>query len=139
MRQIKVAGFSLLELLVVIAILGMLATFAGPRYFAQLERSKAQIVRTQIEAMDKGVVQYRIDTGHYPPAAPGLVALFAPPPHEANWQGPYLHKYLPTDAWEHPYVYLLPGRDDREYEIISYGSDGQPGGQGDAADITNWQ
>lgn len=139
MTRSKAAGFTLLELLVVLVIIGLLASFVGPRYFAQIERSKAQIVRAQIEAMDKGVVQYRIDTGHYPPAEPGLVALFAPPPNEANWQGPYLKKYLPTDAWQRPYVYTLPGREDREYEIISYGSDGVPGGDGDAADITNWQ
>ena len=139
MTQSKLVGYTLLELLVVLVIVGLLATFAGPRYFAQIERSKRQIVRAQIEAMDKGLVQYRIDTGHYPPPELGLVTLFAPPPNEANWQGPYLKKFLPTDAWEHPYVYKLPGRDDREYEIISYGSDGVPEGKGEAADITNWQ
>lgn len=138
-RSIDRAGFTLLELLVVMIIVGLLAAFAGPRYFSKLERSKAQIARDQIDALDKGVVQYRLDTGHYPTADQGLVALFAPPPNEANWQGPYLQKYLPADTWGHAYLYKLPGSDDREYEIISYGSDGVPGGDGNAADITNWQ
>lgn len=132
-------AFTLLELLVVMVIIGLLAAFVGPMYFAQMERSKTQIVRAQIDAMDKGVVQYRIDTGHYPPPQPGLVALFAPPPNEALWRGPYLKKALPRDAWGNAYVYKLPGADDREFEIISYGGDGQPGGTGNAADIFNWQ
>jgi general secretion pathway protein G len=97
------------------------------------------MVRAQIDAMDKGVLQYRIDTGHYPPQEPGLVALFAPPPNEPNWQGPYLKKRLSPDLWHSAYVYKLPGRDHRDFEILSYGSDGQPGGEGDAADIGNWQ
>jgi len=134
--RISRAGFTLLELLVVIVIIGLLASLVGPKYFARLERTKAQIVRDQIDAIDKGVVQYRLDTGHYPAT---LVALFAPPPNEADWRGPYLQKYLPADAWGRAYVYLLPGRGEREYEIISYGSDGVPGGDNDAADITNWQ
>lgn len=133
------AGFTLLELLVVVVIVGLLAMLVGPRYFSKLERSKAQIVRAQIDSMDKGVVQYRIDNGHYPSVDLGLVALFAPPPNEPNWRGPYLKKVLPSDLWGYPYVYKAPGNDNREFEITSYGSDGQPGGTGDAADITNWQ
>ncbi|OEZ54891.1 type II secretion system major pseudopilin GspG [Duganella sp. HH105] len=134
----KRAGFTLLELLVVITIIGLLAAFVGPKYFAQLERSKAQITRAQIDAMDKGLIQYRIDTGHYPAQELGLVALFAPPPNEALWRGPYLKKILPQDGWGRAYVYKLPGSQGREFEVISYGSDGQPGGVGDAADIANW-
>ena len=139
MFPIRRAGFTLLELLVVIVIIGLLAAFVGPRYFAQLERSKAQITRAQIDAMDKGLIQYRIDTGHYPAQELGLVALFAPPPNEALWRGPYLKKALPLDGWGRAYVYKQPGTNDRDFEVISYGSDGEPGGEGDAADIANWQ
>jgi general secretion pathway protein G len=139
MTRHNIQGFTMLELLIAMTIIGLLAAFVGPRYFAQVERSKAQIARVQIDAMDKGLVQYRIDTGHYPPAQPGLVALFGPPPNEAEWKGPYLKRVLPQDPWGFAYVYKLPGSDDREFEIISYGSDGQPGGEGDAADITNWK
>ncbi len=134
----KRAGFTLLELLVVIVIIGLLAAFVGPKYFAQLERSKAQITRAQIDAFDKGLIQYRIDTGHYPAPEQGLVAMFAPPPNEALWRGPYLKKMLPADGWGRAYVYKLPGSGEREFEVISYGSDGAPGGVGDAADIANW-
>lgn len=139
MTRNKPQGFTLLELLVVLVIIGLLAAFVGPKYFAQMERSKGQIARAQIEMFDKALIQYRIDTGHYPPEQPGLVALFAPPPNEALWRGPYLKKILPQDTWGNAYVYKMPGKDGREFEVISYGSDGQPGGEGDAADLVNWQ
>jgi len=131
-------GFTLLELLVVIVIIGLLTAFVGPRYFSQIEQSKIQISRAQIDALDKGLIQYRIDTGHYPSMEQGLVALFVAPPNEALWRGPYLNKSLPQDGWGHPYVYKLPGAGGRDFEVISYGSDGQPEGTGAAADIANW-
>ncbi|MCU6501534.1 type II secretion system major pseudopilin GspG [Rugamonas sp. A1-17] len=133
------AGFTLLELLVVLIIIGLLSAFAAPRYFSQVGRSKAQITRAQIELMDKAVIQYRIDTGHYPSTEMGLPALLAAPFSEAVWLGPYLKTTtLPLDQWEHAYVYRVPGADGREFDIISYGADGQPGGTGDDADIGNW-
>ncbi|MYN40404.1 type II secretion system major pseudopilin GspG [Duganella sp. FT109W] len=132
------SGFTLLELLVVIVIIGLLAAFVGPKYFGQLEQSKAQITRAQIDALDKGLIQYRIDTGHYPSMEQGLIALFVAPANEALWRGPYLNKALPQDGWGNPYVYKLPGEGGRDFEVISYGSDGQPQGAGTAADIANW-
>jgi general secretion pathway protein G len=132
------AGFTLLELLVVIVIIGLLAAFVAPKYFGQIGRSKMQIAKAQIESFDKGLDQYRIDTGHYPTSEAGLVALFVQPANEGNWHGPYLKKGVPTDPWGNAYAYKIPGSDGREYDIVSYGADGQQGGSGEDADIANW-
>lgn len=131
-------GFTLLELLVVIVIIGLLAAFVAPKYFGQIGRSKIQIAKAQIEAFENGLDQYRIDTGHYPTTEAGLVALFVQPANEPNWHGPYLKKGIPADPWNHAYTYRAPGDEGREYEIVSFGGDGQQGGAGDDADIASW-
>lgn len=131
-------GFTLLELLVVIVIIGLLAAFVAPKYFGQIGRSKTQITKAQIESFEKGLDQYRIDTGHYPGTELGLVALFVQPANEPNWHGAYLKKGVPTDPWGNAYIFKSPGAENREYEIISYGADAQQGGAGDDADIASW-
>ena len=131
------AGFTLLELLVVVAIIGLLAGYVGPRYFSQIGKSEIQLTRAQIDALGKTLDQYRLDTGHYPSTEQGLAALFTRPANEPKWAGPYLKKAAPPDPWGRPYVYVLPG-EHGEYDLLSYGKDGQPGGTGEAADITNW-
>ena len=131
------AGFTLLELLVVVAIIGLLAGYVGPRYFSQIGKSEVQLTRAQIDALGKTLDQYRLDTGHYPSTEQGLAALFARPANEPKWGGPYLKKAVPLDPWGHAYVYILPG-EHGEYDLLSYGKDGQPGGTGEATDITNW-
>jgi general secretion pathway protein G len=130
-------GFTLLELLVVVAIIGLLAGYVGPRYFSQIGKSEIQLTRAQIDALGKTLDQYRLDTGHYPSTEQGLAALFARPANEPRWAGPYLKKAVPLDPWGRAYVYVLPG-EHGEYDLFSYGKDGQPGGTGEAADITNW-
>jgi general secretion pathway protein G len=132
-------GFTMLELLVVLAIIALLAAFVGPKYFAQIGKSKGQIARAQIDLFDKAVVQYRIDVGSYPTQEQGLVALVAPPKGEGLWRGPYLKKAVPLDPWERAYSYKIPGSDGREFEIVSFGGDGVSGGGGEDADVSNWQ
>ena len=131
------AGFTLLELLVVMVIIGVLASYVGPRYFSQVGKSEIKATRAQIDALEKALDQYRLDTGHYPPMDQGLNALFIRPPNEAKWDGPYLKKTVPNDPWGNPYVYRIPGQHG-EYDLMSYGKDGQPGGTGEASDIGNW-
>ena len=131
------AGFTLLELLVVIVIIGLLAAYVGPKYFAQLGKSEVTVARAQIEAFEKSLDTYRLDVGRYPATEEGLNALMTAPPTAAGkWNGPYLKKGVPLDPWGHPYQYRAPGAKG-DYEIVSLGKDGQPGGTGDAADISS--
>lgn len=130
-------GFTLLELLVVMVIIGLLASYVGPRYFAQVGKSQVKTARAQIVALEKALDQYRLDTGHYPTTEQGLAALITKPNNEKQWAGPYLTKNVPPDPWGNPFVYKQPG-DHGEFDLSSYGSDGQQGGDGEAADVVNW-
>ena len=134
---VKKTGFTLLELLVVIVIIGLLAGYVAPRYFAQVGKSEIKVVQAQIDGLGKALDQYRLDTGHYPTTEQGLAALMAPPSNEAKWDGPYLKKAVPPDPWGKPYNYRFPG-DHGDYDIYSYGKDGQPGGSKENADINSW-
>ena len=133
----RVAGFTLLELLVVMVIIGMLASFVAPKFFAQIGKSQTKTARAQIDALEKSLDQYRLDTGHYPTTEQGLAALNERPAGEAKCSGPYLKKSVPMDPWSHAYIYKNPG-EHSEYDLLSYGKDGQPGGTDEAEDITNW-
>ncbi|HEX8988648.1 MAG TPA: type II secretion system major pseudopilin GspG [Rhodocyclaceae bacterium] len=130
-------GFTLLELLVVVAIIGLLAGYVGPKYFGQIGKAEVKEARAQIDALEKALDAYRLDTGHYPTTEQGLNALMTQPPGTQGWGGPYLKKGVPMDPWGHPYQYKSPG-DHGEYDVWSYGKDGAPGGTGENADITNW-
>jgi general secretion pathway protein G len=130
-------GFTLLELLVVMVILGLLAGYVAPQYFGQVGKSEAKVARAQIDALEKALDQYRLDTGHFPAAEQGLVALVTRPQDEPRWDGPYLKKNLPMDPWGRPYVYRYPG-EHGEYDVYSYGKDGQAGGDHESRDLTNW-
>jgi general secretion pathway protein G len=130
-------AFTLLELLVVVVIIGLLAGLVAPRYFDQVGKSNIKVAKAQIDALEKALDQYRLDVGAYPTSEQGLQALFTRPGTLAKWQGPYLKKAVPLDPWSHPYRYKSPG-DHAEYDVYSYGADGQPGGSGENADVTSW-
>ena len=130
-------GFTLLELLVVIVIIGLLAAYVGPKYFAQLGKSEVTVAKAQIEAFEKSLDTYRLDVGRYPTTEEGLAALLvAPPAAGTRWNGPYLKKAVPLDPWGHVYQYRAPGSKG-EYDIVSMGKDGQPGGSTENADISS--
>lgn len=130
-------GFTLLELLVVMVIIGLLASYVAPRYFAQVGKSEIKTAMAQMNALGKALDQYRLDTGHYPTTEQGLIALVTHPANEPRWDGPYLKKDVPPDPWGHAYVYKQPG-DHSDYDLLSYGMDGEPGGSGKSADIVSW-
>lgn len=133
----KNAGFTLLELLVVMVIIGLLAGYVGPKYFSQIGKSEVKATRAQIDSFGKAIDQFRLDVGRYPSTEEGLKSLITRPSNLTKWDGAYLSKNVPLDPWGNPYIYKSPG-EHAEYDLISYGKDGQPGGEGETADITNW-
>jgi general secretion pathway protein G len=130
-------GFTLLELLVVIVIIGLLAGLVAPRFFDQVSKSNTKIARAQIDSLEKALDQYRLDVGAYPTTEQGLDALNAKPQNLEKWAGPYLKKAVPPDPWGQRYLYKAPG-DHGDYDLSSLGSDAQPGGSGEAVDVTSW-
>jgi len=135
--RLRQLGFTLLELLVVVAIIGILVGYVAPRYFSQLGKSEVTAARAQIDGLEKALDTYRLDTGHYPSTEQGLAALVTKPGNERKWGGPYLRKDVPLDPWGNPYQYKSPSAHG-DYEILSYGKDGQPGGSGTDADVTSY-
>ena len=131
-------GFTLLELLVVMVIIGLLASYVGPKYFAQIGKSEATLAKAQIDGLSKALDTFRLDMGRYPSNDEGLAALLEPPAGGAGkWNGPYLtKKAVPADPWGRAYIYRMPGSRGA-FDLLSLGRDGQPGGSGDAADIAN--
>lgn len=130
-------GFTLLELLVVVAVLGLLAAFVAPRYFGQLTKSEESIARAQIKSITDAIDAFRIDEGRFPTAEEGLKVLLQAPGSDPRWRGPYLRKSLPLDPWGHAYVYKPPASGSEDFQVVSFGRDGKPGGEGMDADIRN--
>jgi general secretion pathway protein G len=128
-------GFTLLELLVVVLIIGLLTGIVAPRFLGQVSRSEVTTARAQLDALDKALQAYRLDTGRFPSAAQGLKALGVQPTDEPRWRGPYLQGEVPTDPWGTAYVYRHPGSQGREYDLLSLGKDRAVGGTGDNADL----
>ncbi len=129
-------GFTLLELLVVMVIIGLLAGLVAPKYFDQVGKSNTKIAQAQIASLEKALDQYRLDVGAYPTTEAGLNALTVKPQDVERWQGPYLKRAAPLDPWGKPYLYKAPG-EHGDYDLSSLGADGQPGGTGEAADVTS--
>lgn len=118
-------------------IIGLLASIVAPQYFAQIGKSNTKVARAQIEALGQALDQYRIDVGQYPSTEQGLAALRVQPANLPKWKGPYLKRDLSGDPWGNAYQYKMPGQHG-EYDLLSLGADGQPGGQDEAADVTSW-
>lgn len=136
-------GFTLIEILVVIAVLSVLAALVAPNVFRHLGTAKDAAARSQMEMLGAALDAYRLDNGRYPTTAQGLEALWREPtiePRPNNWRGPYLRRSVPLDPWGNPYVYISPGEaNPNGYDLLSYGADGQPGGEGEDADILSWE
>ncbi len=132
------AGFTLIELLVVLAILGLLAAVVGPQVLKYLGSSRTQTAKVQIQNVTASLELYRLDVGRYPSPEDGLAALVASPKAVAGWNGPYLRRAEALrDPWGAPYLYRAPG-EHGEVDVYSLGSDGAPGGTGEAQDVGNW-
>lgn len=131
-------GFTLVEILVVITIIGLIMALVGPRVLNYLGESKVKTAKIQIQSFASALELFYLDTGRYPSSVEGLGALMQPVGRVPAWNGPYLKGgNVPLDPWGKAYVYRSPG-EHGVYDLVSFGSDGQEGGSGTAADITNW-
>jgi len=125
-------------MLVVITIIALIVGLVGPRVLNYLTESKIKAARIQIESFGSALDLYYLDIGRDPTTAEGLAALVQRPGNASLWNGPYLRGgALPNDPWGRAYLYRSPGQAQAAYDLISFGSDGQEGGAGAAADITN--
>jgi general secretion pathway protein G len=136
-------GFTLIEIMVVIVILGILATLIIPRFMGREEEARRTMARVQMESMETALKLYKLDNGAYPSTEQGLQALIEPPTIgrvPRKWrEGGYLEKSrVPKDPWDNDYIYLSPGVHG-DFDLISYGADGEPGGEGNNKDINNWE
>jgi len=139
MKNDRQAGFTLVELLVVLAIIGLLAGLVGPKVLNQLGGAKSDTASVQIRDFEQALEIYMLDTGEFPSTEQGLEALVQNPGNVAGWNGPYLRRNeIPQDPWKRDYQYQYPG-EKADFDILSYGADGKPGGEGDNADVGNWQ
>jgi general secretion pathway protein G len=129
-------GFTLVEMLVVITIIGLIMGLIGPRVLNYLSESKVKAAKIQLQSFGSALDLFYLDAGRFPSTAEGLTALVRRTPGVAAWNGPYLKGgNVPNDPWNNPYLYRSPG-ERSPYEIVSYGSDGQEGGTGIAADLS---
>jgi general secretion pathway protein G len=136
-------GFTLIEIMVVVAVLSILAALVAPNIFGHLGTARDAAARSQMELIAPALDAYRLDNGSYPTTAQGLQALRTAPtiePRPGNWRGPYLRREVPMDPWDSPYVFVSPGEANPEgYDLLSYGADRQPGGEGENADVRSWE
>ncbi len=133
------SGFTFLEMMIVVAIIGLLAAIIAPAMIKKYGKSKREVARVQIENFKTALESFKMDMGRYPTKQEGLKALVEPTEDAENWDGPYLgKKKLPKDPWKREYTYNNPGEHD-VYDIISYGADGQEGGDGEDTDIVSWE
>ncbi len=142
-KRLNVHGFTLIELMVVIVILGILAGLIIPRIMGRPEEARRMKARVQMESVETALRLYKLDNGVYPSTEQGLQALVEAPATgelpRAWRKGGYLEKgKVPKDPWGHEYVYLSPGLHD-DFDLVSYGADGQPGGEDQNKDVNSWE
>jgi general secretion pathway protein G len=137
-RRRSEGGFTLIEILVVITIIALIMSLVGPRVLNYLGESKVKAAKIQIQSFGSALDLFNLDTGRYPTTGEGLTALVQSPGTIPAWNGPYLKGgVVPNDPWGKAFVYRSPG-EHGPYDIMSYGSDGQEGGTGTAADVVSW-
>jgi len=125
-------NFTLIEVVIVIVILVTLASIATPMYLNYIKSANVGAAKTQVKLLVDAVNGYKLENHEYPESLEVLT-------EKHDDKGPYLQGTLPKDPWGHDYVYNTPGEDGRDFDISSYGADGEPGGEGENADINSWE
>jgi general secretion pathway protein G len=138
-RLRKQAGITLIEMLVVVTIIALFAGLVLLPMMRKVDTAKRTAARAQINGFMTALGTYKLDTGTYPNTEQGLKALREKPEGVTGWEGPYLQKEVPKDPWKNDYVYKFPGDHGDEPDVVSYGLDGKPGGEGNDADIVSWK
>ena len=137
----KRRGFTLIEIMVVVVIIGLLSALVGPRLIGQSEEAKVKTTRTQIAQLEQVLGLFHLDNGFYPTTEQGLAAIVTrptTPPEPLNYKKNGYMKKVPKDSWSREFVYECPGRHG-DFDRLSYGADGQEGGEDSKADLTNWE
>jgi general secretion pathway protein G len=138
--QARGRGFTLIEIMVVVFIIGLLAAFIVPEVISKVDEARVAKAKQDIQSLETALTMFRLDNSKYPTTEQGLQALTAQPtdPTIKHWRpGGYL-QHVSKDPWGNDYQYAYPGAHGKEYDLFSYGADGQPGGDGINADIGNW-
>ena len=136
-KLLKRNAFTLIEVVVVIVILVMLASIATPLYFRHVRNARISTAKTQIKPLEQALTDFKLEVGTYPDTLDGLMENTT---QSEKWDGPYIKPNVPKDPWGNDYVYIFPGEHNTgEFDLSSYGADGQPDGEGEPADINNWE
>lgn len=135
----KRPAFTLIEFIVVVTIIGILAALIVPRFMGRIGGAKQAVAQQNIAVLEAKVLEFQADCERYPTAQEGLRALVQPPADvRERWKGPYVKEKDIIDPWETELIYRFPGRNNIDFDILTYGADGQEGGDGENADIGNW-
>ncbi len=138
-RLKRQAGVTLIEMLVVVTIIALFAALVAPRMLRRGDEARQVQCKAQINSFITALGAYKLDTSMFPTTEQGLAALRTKPEGVTQWNGPYLPSEIPNDPWARPYLYKYPGEHGDEPDIVSYGADGQPGGDGINKDIVSWK
>lgn len=136
-RNTLLRGFTLIELMIVVVILGLLATIVMPRMLDRPEQARRTKAKIDIRNIESTLALFKTDTGRFPTTSEGLAALVSDPGIKDYNSDGYLDK-VPSDPWGNEYIYICPGVRGKDYDLESYGKDGEDGGTGNSADIESW-
>lgn len=136
-HNVQYDGFTLIELMIVVVILGLLATIVMPRVLDRPEQARRTKAKVEIRNIESALALFKTDTGRFPTTSQGLQALVSDPGIKGYNPDSYLDK-VPMDPWGNRYIYISPGVHSKDYDLESFGKDGEDGGIGDNADIESW-
>ena len=139
-RVVAQRAFTLIEVMVVVIIMAILAAMVVPRIINRPDQAKLVVAKQDVMVIENALSLYKLDNGFYPSSEQGLKALVEKPttePVPQNWTGPYLKNGVPNDPWGRPYRYLNPGQHG-DIDVFTYGANNQPGGEGNDAEVGNW-